>query len=377
MGWNAKKTLVRRAGVIVGGSLVLAAPAAAQIPDLLTSFDSGSRSSGAAGILNAVGADPGSTYYNPAALGYIDKKAVSASYRNLPITKTKSSGRLEDPSYDTKGYKGSNALSNLSLAVPLKRGVIGLSYSIGGYLNDKETGALTQNGDPLEIYDVQLKSQTDFYTLAYGFTTKDSMSSYGIGLVYAQQRTQNVRKLGQNSVVLLDQDFEERGSGLGVIIGGEWIPKKMPSTTIGLSYRSPIQLKYGSGDAELYEQIPGRLAASLAIRQDGFRGGKDFLVYGLQAQYFFAGQSDGRFERGGQFVAGVGAEYNYRFGQFRVPLRVGYLVSGKGNSVFDSRNVFTFGVGLRPIQGNYTIDVNYGIPRGGGYDMAFTVGYRF
>lgn len=365
-----------RAGV-VAGALALASASHAQIPDLLSSFDSGSRSSGAGGMLNAVGSEANSIAYNPAALGYVSARLANASYRNLPKSRTRASGEIADVNRKSDGLSGKGALTNLAVAVPVARGVVGISYQVAGYIDDLERGSVSEGGDPLEKYDVRLKAQTDLYTIGYGRASSDQLSSYGIGLVFAEHSTRSKQLIGHTDALLIDQNVRERGNGIGVILGGEWIPKHMPNMTFGASYRSEIKLNYGSGKAKLYEAIPARLAFSAAVRQDGFRGGQDFLVYGLQAQYHFPAKGTGKLDRDGQFVAGVGAEYSYKYGNYRVPLRVGYWAAQRGNSLLDSRSVFTFGIGLRPLNGNYTIDVNYGIPRGGGYDFAFTFGYRF
>jgi len=55
----------------------------------------------------------------------------------------------------------------------------------------------------------------------------------------------------------------------------------------------------------LYGQIPGRLILGTSYRQDGLRGGKDFLVLGGQVQQFFSGHSSIYFDRGNQTVLGL------------------------------------------------------------------------
>jgi len=370
--------MVRRFTLVLGGYSVLAASASAQIPDLLNSFDSGSRSSGMGTSLSGTSADASAGYVNPAGLGFVDKRALSVSYRNLPISTTRVAGRLEDPALDTSGYRGKMGWSAFSVALPIKKGTIGVSYNIGGFIKDKQAGTVSQGGNALETYRNNLDASTNFFTVAYGTTSKNQDASYGIGITMAEQSTTLRRLLINDGVTLDDVDIEEKGTGFGLIVGAQFVPKSAPNITYGLSYRSEIKLNYGGGDVGLIDKLPARLLGGVAIRQDGLRGGKDYIVFGGQAEYYFPAGGTGRLKRDAQTVVGVGAEYNYRMASYRVPIRLGYSVRSRGNdSDFTSRSAITFGIGYRPISGKYTIDVNFGMPHGGGYDTALTLGYRF
>jgi long-subunit fatty acid transport protein len=377
MGWIERKRIVRRAAFVVGSSFI-AGSAMAQIPDLLNSLDSGTRATGMGGSLSGTSADSSATFLNPAGLGFLDKRALSVSYRNLPTSKTKVSGRVEDPAMDTVGYRGKNSFSALSVGLPMAHGTLGVSYNIGGFVKDRQRGTVNQGGNNLETFINDLDARTDFFTISYGTTNKSQSSSYGIGITYAEQGTKARRLLINDGVTSDDVNVDEKGTGFGILVGAQFIPKNAPNITYGLSYRSEIKLNYGGNDPGFIEKIPARLLGGVAIRQDGLRGGQDFIVYGAQAEYYFAAGGSGRYSRDAQTVVGFGAEYSYKAGNYRVPLRFGYNVRSRGNdNDFTSRSAFTFGVGYRPLAGKYTIDVNFGIPHGGGYDTAITVGYRF
>src|SRR4051812_23639437 len=102
----------RRLSFAVLGAATLVTPAMAQVPDLLNSLDAGSRSMGAGGSLNATGSDTMSSFYNPAGLGYVRRKEVGASMRNLPKTKSTVSGNFSDPTVSTKSDSGTKDLTH-------------------------------------------------------------------------------------------------------------------------------------------------------------------------------------------------------------------------------------------------------------------------
>ena len=127
----------------------------------------------------------------------------------------------------------------------------------------------------------------------------------------------------------------------------------------------------------LYDKIPARLLAGVAYRQDGLRGGRDFIVYGFQLQHFFSGKNSQVFDREDQTTVGFGLEYSYQTQGFRIPIRLGYNIVPSGGNDFGSRNSFTFGLGYRPNDGRYGVDFNFASPEKGGYDLGISLNYRF
>jgi len=147
--------------------------------------------------------------------------------------------------------------------------------------------------------------------------------------------------------------------------------------SFGLSYRSEVNLSNNSDTQGLYDKIPARLLAGVAFRQDGMRGGRDFIVYGAQIQHFFSGGSSQVFDRNPQTTLGLGLEYNFQTTGFRIPLRLGYNIVPSGGDDYGSRNGFGFGFGYRPLDNRYSLDFNFVAPEKGGYDMGISLNYRF
>lgn len=372
----------RKLSFVIGGMSVIAASSMAQVPDLLNALDAGGRAMGAGGSLHATGADTLSSYYNPAGLGYMSQGQVGLAYRNLPTSKTKASDEFGDLDLDSTGQRGSNAISHVGLTLPLnegRRGTIGVSYTIGGFIEDSRTNnGVLVGGNPVNAYTEKLKAKSEYFTVAYGKASASQNFSWGVGLQFVRQQIANeVLLVDGGNNVLLDADLDETGTGVGVIAGFQFIPKGNPNVSFGLSYRSEINLSGNSDTSSLYDKIPARLLGGVAFRQDGMRGGRDFIVYGLQIQHFFAGESSQIFDRSAQSTVGFGLEYNYQTQGFRIPIRLGYNVIPSGGDSFGSRNGFAFGLGYRPNNNQFGIDFNFVSPENGGYDMGISLNYRF
>lgn len=337
---------------------------------------------GVGGSLYGTSADTLSGFYNPAGLGYINQGQIGLTYRNLPKSSTTASDEFGDLDLDSKGRRGENALSHLGLAYPLnegKRGTIGVSYNIGGYINDNRTNAgVLVGGNPVNFYGERVRAQSDYFTVAYGKANASQNFSWGVGLQYVQQRIANrVQLVDSGNNILLDSDVDDTGNGVGIIIGAQFIPKGNPNVSFGFSYRSEIDLNGNSDTASLYDKIPARFLGGVAYRQDGLRGGKDFIVYGLQLQHFFSGGSSQVFDRNAQSTLGFGLEYSYQTQGFRIPLRIGYNVVPGGGDDYGSRNGFAFGIGYRPNDSRFGVDFNFVSPEKGGYDLGISLNYRF
>jgi len=351
----------------------------AQVPDLLNALDAGGRAMGAGGSFYVTGADTLSTFYNPAGIGFLNTPQFGAAYRNLPQSQTRISGNTADPVYDSIGRRGSSQVSHLGYTMPLRggrNGVLGFSYTIGGYLNDSLSGSTT-SGSITTNRTLSREAKAEYYTLAFGKAKSDSSFSFGFGLQFIQQHiSYNLNQNDSNGGTDIRND-ESTGTGVALIVGLQSTPKGHPNTSFGISYRSEANLSGNSRTANLYDKVPARLMAGLAFRQDGLRGGRDFLVYGLQLQHFFSANEGSDFDRGNQTVANLGVEYNFSYGSGRVPLRLGYAVVPAGGNGFGSRNTFTFGLGYRPGDSRYAFDLNFAQPQHGGYDVAIGLNYKF
>jgi hypothetical protein len=100
-------------------------------------------------------------------------------------------------------------------------------------------------------------------------------------------------------------------------------------------------------------------------------------VIGGQYQYFFDGDSSIAFDQSTQSVYGVGVEYDHLVGNYRVPIRIGYESASAGGIGFEYRDVFSYGIGIRPADSKYSLDFNWSTMDGGGKDFGISAGYRF
>jgi len=376
--------------ISVAALLGLASMGQAQIPDVLNALDAGGRSLGMGGALE--GTDPGtqSTYYNPAGLGFLKKMQVGVTWRNLPTSITDISGSRSAPTYSTSGKSGSHAFTDLGIAIPIKdifkkgQGTLGFSYTIGGYVNDRGFGpnaGLPDGGLTINDYTLDRSAETDFYTLGYGIADHAESFSFGIGLTYAdvkvgyQENGQAIDSSG-NSAYFPASNINYDAHGFGAIAGIQVVPPSNPNFSIGASVRTPIELT-DTGPGGIYDRVPGRALVSASYRIDNLMHSEDFALIGAQLQYFFDGKQSIAFDENDQTVYGLGLEYDHNFGNFRVPFRIGYESLGTGNVGFGSRNLITYGVGFRPPDSSYSLDLNWAHPDTGGIDMGITAGYRF
>lgn len=364
--------------------LLLPALSAAQIPDLLNTLEPGSPSLGAGGAFDPTAANTFSTFYNPAGLAYITRRQVTAAYRNLPTSRTILGGDFANPGYLTAPQRGKDTFTHLGYAQPLAGGGIGVSYTTGGYVDDERTGNGLQVGNfVLNGYTEKIRAKTDFFTVGYGRTNRVGNLAVGGGLVVA-----NVALENRANGVLVDQqnnqqpfnatDNESTGTGIGAIVGVQYSPANAPQTSWGLSVRTPISLSGNEETAGLYDRIPGVIRLGFSARTDLKRG--DFLSYGAQLSSFFGGDGNQVLDRGGnQTTFGIGAEYSLRRGGATIPLRVGYMAVPSGGEGFDRRDALTLGVGYRPGDDRFSLDVAYVLPRDSGRrnDLAITATYRF
>jgi hypothetical protein len=348
----------------IAGSMTMmaAAGAVAQIPDVLNSFEMGGRGMGMGGSIYSNSTDPSASYWNPAGLGHITTTMAEINYRNRPSNNTTLTGNFSNPDESTDPQFGRNQISFVGAAVPMGRGTLGISYAVGGHARElrRGEGLIVDPGENITANVDTLDAITDeFITLAYGFRRGDAMT-IGAGLVVARQtiNTASVISLFQNGNPIASPDptdTKEDATGIGAIIGAQFTSG--PNTSYGISLRTPIKLS-GFDELSSYSgTIPGRLQAGMLYRKDGLRGGKDFLLAGIDAAYFFKANDGKAFERKGHVSGGVGVEYNLSQRWGWVPLRLGVHATSAGGPGFDERTVFTFGLGYRPMSGNFWLDL--------------------
>ena len=373
----------------VAGSM-LSASSQAQVPDLLTSFDAGGSALGMGGALQVTGADTLSSYYNPAGLGYLAKRQFGLNYRNLPTSNSVSSGTLAPSGrfVDSSGSAGSRNISHVGFAFPLSDvrkgagGVLGIAYTIGGFMDDQQFSPSLTVNDTLNVtnYHLNRQAKTEFYTLAYGKSNAAQTVSFGVAFNYIRQET-SVTEFGtfsDNSGSFGDPNaISDTGHGFGATIGIQGVPKNAPNTSWGISYRTPVSLTGNPNTSDLYGRIPARAMGGIAMRNDNVRGGKDFVVMGAQLGYYFDGRESNYFDRSNQLTGGIGLEYNRVSSTGRIPFRLGFAAVPSGGTGFAARNAVTYGLGYRPSDDKYSIDLNFAAPQGGGYDVSFGFNYRF
>ncbi len=365
----------RKLSYVVLGVASIVTPVLAQVPDLMNSLDAGGRAMGMGGSLYSSGSDTLSSYYNPAGLGYVRETTVGAVYRNLPKSTTTASGQLNDPVLSTTSQSGGREITHFGAIFPMAGGGLGLSYTVGGFIDDFRSGNVSIGGDPVDNYAERIRLKQDFFSLAYGHSSSDATFSYGFGLMYAQQSLRDQRAGSVNGGSLA-ADVSGTTGGLGGIIGVQFNPRGT-NMSYGLSYRSEINLSNNEGTSLLADKIPARLKGGLAMRQDGIRGGKDFVLYGFDVTHFFkVNNGSDLFNRKDQTTFGLGAEYNYSLGTSRVPIRLGYEFIPAGGIGFGDRNNLTFGIGYRPQGNDFTLDLNFGKPQHGGFDLGLSLTYK-
>ena len=374
--------MARKRMVLTACAAALAALAPAQVPDLLNALDAGGRAMGIGGATDATDSNTLSTYYNPAGLAYITGPTISVAFRNMPQSDSIITGDFNNPTFDTSREVGARRMSHLGYATPISGGVFGVSFTTGGYLKDfRSQGASLKDGVlNLNAYNEVFTAQSDFFTVAWG--KRSGNSNFGIGLVIANQYISDIGSynlVDANNNLVGSTQINNSGNmtGIGGIIGVQIPTSKDGRSMMGISVRSPISLKNNSVISNYLNKIPGRASIGLASRTDSLRDGADFIVYGAQLDYYFGADKGGFFKRKDVVAGGVGFEYNMHRSGARIPLRAGYQFVPEGGENFQHRNTFTFGLGYRPDNSNLAVDLNFGLPTGGGpYDMGLSMTYK-
>lgn len=354
--------------------------AQAQIPDLMNALDAGGRAMGMGSASRVTDANTYSTLDNPAGLAYVGERSYAFSFRNLPDSNVTAAGQLNNRSNSTSASGGKYGLTHVGVTFPYRRGTLGFSYTLNGYLDNNTVGDnLTSNGLTVRNLSESTRAQTDLFTFSYG--ERRGNMNIGAGVVVANQFARSTQDYelfnGNTSVGTQNSNLSGNGFGVGVVAGVQGdLPGATPMVW-GLSLRSPIRLEGNGTSGAIIDQLPGKASLGLAGRFDQMGSAQEFLTWAVQTDYFYGGQANKIISRKNTFGLGIGLEYNlFRFNS-RIPIRFGYaLVPGGGNG-FTDRNSFTFGVGYRPTNSNFTLDLNLAkASAANAYDIAFGVTYR-
>ncbi len=357
----------------------LCAVAHGQIPDLMTTFDPGGRAMGLGGSTYSTDASTFSASFNPAGLGYLRQAVFGVSFRNLPGSRNLVTGDFDDPDFNTDYRAGSFGLGHVGYAFPVGQGVLGISYTLAGFVRDERFGdGLTLGALTVRNYTETLLSQTDLFTFSYGYGSADGTANYGFGLVVANQYVRNLQDYelfnGGTPAGTVTASNSGNGLGFGLVAGLLLTPSSSPNTSYGISAQTPIDLSGNSETVQYYDRVPGRVSFGAATRSDGDRG--TYVLYGVQASWYYGGQGNKILARDSYFAFGGGIEYGLRKWGGRVPVRFGYALVPAGGTGFIDRNAMTFGLGYRPDHGDYSLDLSLAKPvDGSDFDMSVSITY--
>lgn len=374
-----QRTHARMRGALIAAAAATPLAVCAQAPDILSALDAGSRALGMGGSTSVTDITPHSALSNPAGLGYVTSPTLTLSFRNLPSSESALSGGLADPAYDTERRYGRTAFSHLGYALPLKKGTLGLSYSVGGYeLEEARGGVLAMTGSQVAVDYVSFtKAQTDFFTLAYG-EAKPS-GSYGIGVVVANQHLNNRESYSVYNGIVFNGAVNKQAlgtaQGIGLVAG--WQAPAGQNGMVGASVRTPISLKGSDEVTDLYGRIPGRASLGYAGKKPMKFGEGDYLTYGLQLDYHFGGQKSGPYAREDKLGFGLGLEYSFVKTGSRWPIRVGWQRLESMGKGYSGREGISYGLGWRPENSRLGLDLNFYKDRSGGpTDASLGITYR-
>ena len=261
-------------------------------PDQLQTLGVGSRAVAMGDAYAAIADDPSATFWNPGRLGFLPRREAMISFRN--VNKSYSSQTLvgaalspADASFRTGDFQPGFG----SFTYPLygrKQGkgtaAIGVSYTLGGYysLDSNDTLGLDP-GNPTQNLTSHTRTivSNSFLTLAYGARiTKDL--GVGLGVFFLNQDFSKRTETTGNAPNLA----VEKGRGYGVNVGicydtyGTSSAKEgtgeandggryLPFYSFALAYRTQAKISgLGAQGQGFNEEVPGRLSAGFAIREE-------------------------------------------------------------------------------------------------------------
>jgi len=355
------------------------------------------RGYGMGGAFVAIADDVSAAAWNPAGLAYLTRPELQIAMRTMPSYSTTQSGNAVNPTERTTGDAGSQQVSFFGVALPLgkggggilKNGTLGIAFWRGGFYENNTLGTFLTSGDPdsdlaINPRIINLRTQVNYYTLAFGWQLNPKLKA-GVGLVYGEQKfdyLKNETIVDPNTDEIIgttESAVNENGTGFGVQLGV--IGKIGDKGNFGITYLSEIELGSFDDASTFASKIPARLSAgaSYILREVKRGSGSDYLLGAIQFDHFFAANEGLTAATNDYTNFGAGLSYNLSYRGLILPLRVGFhnYQSG-GNALFSNEQVFTFGIGVRPGDQRYSIDIDFGSSnRHKGLDFSLSVGYQF
>ncbi|MEZ5162468.1 MAG: hypothetical protein R2688_01710 [Fimbriimonadaceae bacterium] len=350
----------------------------AQIADLLNAFDSGGRAMGVGGSTRVTDASTNSALDNPAGLAYVGDKSFGMNIRTMPESQTIASGDLNDRTNVTANRGGKYGLTHVGYTMPFKKGTLGVSYTVGGYIKNRTAGNnLNDGGLSARNLVEETTAQTDYFAISYG--ERKGTQNIGYGLVIANQYVRSTQDYqlfnGNTQVGTVSSDNSGNGLGVGIVAGIQGDVNQ--DMVWGASVRTPIDISGNGSSSAIYDRIPGKLSAGVAARRDGYFGDQDYMIWSVQADYYFGGQRNKVISRKDVLAGSFGLEYNMFRNGVRYPVRFGYAFVPGGGDGYSDRNSWTFGLGYRPNNADYTVDLSFAKANGGGpFDVALGLTYK-
>ena len=353
----------------------------AQVPDLMNAFQAGTKAMAMGGASAVTDTNTLSPINNPATLAFIDNQEYGIAFRNLPSsTNTITGGSFANRSLSGSSSRGRTTLTQFGFATPIRGGSIGISYSVGGFIDDTTTGDNLVIGNQIARNIVETtRAQTNYLAVAIG--RMGPKYNVGYGLVLASQSAR-----ATESYTLTDGGGVVQGSvstslsgdqlGVGAVIGIQAVPRDQ-KLTWGASLRTPIRLSGSGSGNQMVSMVPGQISVGAAQRRAAKTGSDDFWIFAAQADYLFGGSGSDVIARKNTLGYGFGAEYNLLKDDVRIPLRVGYRYVPASGSLFRDRSELTAGLGYRPLSQDYGVDLSIAKPTAGGpIDFALSVSYK-
>lgn len=385
-------------GLAVG---ILAAPLPAEEPgNTLYSLGIAGRGYGMGGAFAAIADDVTATAWNPAGLAYLTRPEFQVMMRSMSDSNTAQFGSVANTTSITESGNGSQKVDFFGAALPLGKngrgllrgGTLGFAFWKGGFYENHLFAARLTSGDPDSDLEIRprvqdMRSMVDYFTVAYGWQPSSAKLKFGIGLVYAQQsfdfnKTETIVDPNDpgNPLGTTTTQINETGSGVGAHLG---VIGKIEGGrgNFGATFRSEIKLSdFGAADT-FAEKIPAQLSGSLSYVLREVKRGEttDYLLGAVQVDHFFAANGGLTAATSDFTNFGLGLSYSLSWRGASIPVRVGFhnYQSG-GSSLFSNEQVFTFGLGWRPTDSLYSIDLDFGSSnRHSGMDVSLAFGYRF
>lgn len=317
---------------------------------------------------------------NPATLALIDRTEYGVSLRNLPESSSVATGAVTAPMFSTDPSRGRTTLSHFGFATPIQGGAFGLSYTVGGSVDDHASAAvLTSGANFATNYTRDVRAQTNYLAASLG--RLGPQFSVGYGLVVASQSaryaTSYTTKDGTGATLgTTNIDLSGDQLGYGLVLGVQSLPSTQKATW-GASVRTPIRLSGSSRGNQVVSTVPGQFSLGAAMRRPVRASSDDFWIFSAQTDLLFGGSGTDLIDRKTTLGYGIGAEYNLLRDEARVPLRVGYRYVPSSGSLFKDRSELTFGLGYRPVSNDYAVDFGFAKPVAGGpLDVGVSVSYR-